>query len=422
MNLLKTSVLTSISTVVKIITGFIINKVVALYIGPAGLALIGQFLNFVTLVLSFANGGINSGIVKFVAEYKDDYEKRSMILSTSILISLLCSAVLAVIIMFCSRPLAAYLLKSDAYRSIFIIFSATLVIFSLNSSLLSVLTGYKEIKKFISLNIISSLIGLLITSLLVVLYRLYGSLLSVVVSQTLLFFVTILFIVKSEWFKIDNFTRGFDRDSLLKLSKFSIMTMVTAVTLPVSQIVVRNYIADHISLNAAGYWQGVWRISEVYLLVITTSLSIYYLPKLSEITDRAELRREISSGYKLLMPIVLALAAMIYFSRDIIIRVLFTKEFMPMSQLFAFQLIGDLLKIASWLLSFLMVAKAMTKIYVVTEIVFSVSFVILSILFFKMYGLIGVTYAFAINYFLYFVTMVYFFGGSVFYKDNELNG
>ncbi len=414
MDLIKTSVLTSLSTAVKIAAAFVINKVIALYIGPSGLALTGQFMNFVSIVLGFSNGGINSGIVKYVAEYREDPEKKAKILSTSLAMSLLCSLGLTVFILAFHRSLALHLLKSAEYTSIFIIFGITLVIFSVNSSLVSILNGYKEISKFVALNITASIIGLFITLILVCLFKLYGSLLAIVVSQTLIFFVTIFFITRSEWFKLSNFTRGFDRASLLNLSKFSLMALLSAATVPTAQIIIRNYIADHISMDAAGYWQGVWKISEIYLLVVTTSLSVYYLPRLSELLGKEALRKEIFSGYKILLPMVLAMAIMIYLFREFIVIILFTREFMPMADLFTFQLTGDVLKIASWLLSFLMVAKAMTKLYVITELCFISSFVIFSILFLNRYGLIGVTYAYALNYLLYLIAMIYFFRDIVF--------
>lgn len=414
MDLIRTSILTSLSTAVRIAAAFVVNKVIALYIGPSGLALTGQFMNFVSIVLGFSNGGINSGIVKYVAEYREDPEKRAKILSTSLAMSLLCSLALTVFILAFHRSLALHLLKSTEYTSIFIIFGITLVIFSINSSLVSILNGYKEIRKFVALNITASIIGLIITSILVCLFKLYGSLLAIVVSQTLIFFVTIFFITRSEWFKLSNFTRGFDRASLLNLSKFSLMALLSAATVPTAQIIIRNYIADHISMDAAGYWQGVWKISEIYLLVVTTSLSVYYLPRLSELLGKEALRKEIFSGYKILLPVVLAMAIMIYLFREFIVIILFTREFMPMADLFTFQLTGDVIKIASWLLSFLMVAKAMTKLYVITELCFISSFVIFSILFLNRFGLVGVTYAYALNYLLYLIAMIYFFRDIVF--------
>jgi len=51
MTLGKTSFFVAISTGIKIITLFIISKMIAIYVGPAGLAIIGQLQNFVSIVL-----------------------------------------------------------------------------------------------------------------------------------------------------------------------------------------------------------------------------------------------------------------------------------------------------------------------------------------------------------------------------------
>ena len=58
---------------------------------------------------------------------------------------------------------------------------------------------------------------------------------------------------------------------------------------------------------------------------------------------------------------------------------------------------------ASWTLAYLMVAKAMIKTYVITEILFSGLFYLLTIIFTELNGLIGVTQAHLINYSIYLV-------------------
>lgn len=68
----------------------------------------------------------------------------------------------------------------------------------------------------------------------------------------------------------------------------------------------------------------------------------------------------IFKGYRLLLPIVTASAIVSYVFREAIMLVLFSKAFLPMKKMFAFQLIGDFFKIASWLLGPVMIAKAMT--------------------------------------------------------------
>ena len=116
------------------------------------------------------------------------------------------------------------------------------------------------------------------------------------------------------------------------------------------------------------------------------------------------------------MPAVIAMALGIYLFRDLIITILFTKSFMPMRELFFFQLIGDVIKIASWLFGYIMLAKAMTRLYIVSEILFTISFVVLAVLFVNIYGLIGVTIAFMLNYTLYLIVLYFRLKGFIYDK------
>ena len=197
----------------------------------------------------------------------------------------------------------------------------------------------------------------------------------------------------------------FDRATGKKLLAFSLMAIVSGFVTPVMQIMVRNRIINTISLQDAGYWQAVTRISDYYLAFITSVLTVYYMPRLSELTDRTDIKKEIRFGYKMILPVVCALSISIWLLKGLIIHILFTPDFEGMRELFAFQLIGDFLKMGSWLLSFLMLAKAMTKTFIITEISFGASFVILSYVFINLYGVIGATYAFALNYLIYWVIM-----------------
>lgn len=408
MTLIKTSILTAISTIIKVISGFIINKVVALYIGPSGLAVIGQLQNFIGIVTTFSNGAIASGVVKYTAEYQTIEEKQK-IFSSSIVISLVCSLIIALILFIFSSYLSVLILKDTQYESVFLIFGLTIFLFSLNTILMSILNGQKEIKKFVLVNIASSIFSLFFTSFLIMQLNLMGALYALVINQSVIFFVTFFFVAKSYWFKLEYFRQGIDKESLIKLGKYSLMAITSALTVPVSHLIIRNYIGENLSWDAAGYWQGIWNISTMYLLVVTTSLGVYYLPRLSEIRDNSELKQEIFSGYKIIMPIVIVMAIVIFLCKEYVVLIAFNNTFMPMLELFTWQLIGDVIKIASWLLGYVTLAKAMVRTYITLEILGSLSFVVLSIYFIDNYGLIGITYAYTLNYILYMFIMIYVF-------------
>ena len=149
------------------------------------------------------------------------------------------------------------------------------------------------------------------------------------------------------------------------------------------------------------------KISTTYLGVITLSLSTYYLPKISGIKVKSELLSEISKVMRLVAPATIMLGILIYLLRDFIISILFTAEFIEMRELFAVKMLGDSFKIMSWVLSFVMLAKAMTVEFILTEIIFSTGMVLLSFFLMAKYQLIGSIYAYALNYFLYLVILYF---------------
>lgn len=409
MNLKSTTFWSAIYTIIRMLSGIVSIKVIAYMIGPAGVAYVGQFQNFLTITNSSSNLGIGQGTIKYLAEHKEDETAYAKILSTSFIITILSSSVISLLILFFHKELSVYLFHRDDLSFILIVLAFSITIYSSGQILMHALNGFQEIKKLITARILTSLLGLVSTIILVIFGGVEGALLALIISQIIGFGILIYYSKSSTWFSKANFLKNWDSNSFKKLSHFSLMTFVSVILLNIRQIYLRDYIIVQLSPEAAGYWQAIWKISELYLTVITFSLSVYYLPKLSAIKEKKELQQEIFKGYKFLIPIVLVLSISIFVTRDLIIFILFTPDFSAVRDLFFYQLIGDVFKIASWILSFLMVAKAMTKTFIITEIIFISLFAFLSLVGVERYGLIGMTYAFAITYIAYFFTMLFLF-------------
>lgn len=413
-DIVKVFSFTAMSTLVKMFTGLISVKVVALMIGPSGVALVGQLNNFATIIMSLASGGINSGVTKYVAEYKEDEAKIKNCLSTALRITAGCSLLVGVSLIIFNSYLSEVILLSPDYDYVFIIFGITILLYALNLMLISILNGFKEFKKYVRINIANSIVGLIFTLLFVSVLRLPGALISAVTYQSVMLFITLWMIRKLPWFTWDNFGQKISGTLSKKYLRYTLMTLTTAATLPVSQMLLRGYVISEISPVEAGWWEGMNRISNMYLMVITSSFSVYYLPRLSELKNSVEIKREIVKAYKVVVPILLVALTLVYLLRPIVIRILFTPEFLPMENLFFWQLAGDFFKICSWLLSFLMVAKSMVKAFVVTEILFSLNFVMLGFSFMHLNGVVGITQAYLVNYVLYLICMVGVFRKLIF--------
>lgn len=407
MTLIKTSLLNGIAVIIKMATLLGINKILAVYVGPAGYAAIGQFQNSIQIITTFASGAINTGVTKYTAEYYESEEKQRTLWRTSGTIALIGSILTSVAILLFSKSLAVIFLQDEKYSSVFIWFAATLILFVLNNLLLAILNGKKEIQLYIVANIAGSLFSFIVTWGMVGILGLYGALVSLAIYQSLAFFVTFILCCKTTWFKFDYLFGRIEKEAAINLAKYTLMALTTAACVPVSHILVRNHLGDTLGWDIAGHWEAMWRLSAAYLMLVTTTLSVYYLPRLSELKNTDSIKEEIIQGYKIILPIAALCGLTIYSMRDMIIGILFTKEFMPMRDLFAWQMLGDTLKIGSWLLAYLMLGKAMYKVFMISEILFASLFVLLTYALTKTHGLVGTSLAHAINYGLYWIFMYF---------------
>ncbi len=408
MNLLKTSVLNGIAVLIKTATMFLLNKVLAVYVGPAGYAAIGQFQNFIQMVTTFAGSAINTAVIKYTAEYHDDEKKQRTVWKTAGSLVSIFSFIFTFLVLIFHQQLSLWIFKTNKFGSIFIFFAIFLIFFNLNALLLAILNGKKEILKLVVANIAGSLFSLIVTGLLAIRFGLYGALLALCIYQSLNFVVTLYLSYKSKWFSFSYFYGKIDRDIAQKFSAFAAMALVSAMCLPLSQMVIRNYLVNEYSAIYAGYWEAMIRLSAAYLMLVTTTLGVYYLPRLSELSNIQDIKNEVYLGYKFIFPIAVIGGLTVYVLKGWIIQLLFSTAFLPMRELFLWQMIGDSLKVGSWILAYLMLSKAMTKLFISTEIIFAMSSIALTYICTQLFGFEGVSIAHLVNYALYWSVMSFF--------------
>lgn len=383
-----------------------LNKILAVCVGPAGYAAIGQFQNAVQMISTLASGAINTGVTKYTAEYHEDETRQRAVWQTAGTIALVGSVLLSLLVFVFRVDLARWFLSDVNLANVFGWFAATLVMFVFNTLFLAILNGKKDIHRYVVANIAGSIFALLVTSVMVVQWGLMGALVGFAVYHSFAFFVTLALCVKTPWFRLRHLFGRIDKKVAKNLAKYTAMALTTAATVPLSHILIRNHLVQILGMEAAGYWEAMWRLSSAYLMLISTTLSLYYLPKLSELKRAQDIKKEIFDGYRVILPVVIMCSSFVYLLRDLIIENLFSLEFQAMKILFPWQLVGDVFKIASWILAFVLLSKTMTMVYIVMEILFSFLFYALTIIFIQNFDLLGVSIAYAINYIMYFLVNV----------------
>jgi polysaccharide transporter, PST family len=387
------------------VTGLILNKIIAMYVGPGGYAVIGQFQNVVAMITALASGALNVGVTKYTAEHHADTERQRALWKTAGTLTLVLSATASVILFANADYLAASLLHDRQIGGVFRWLAASLVFISLNALLLAILNGRKEIRRYVCASVAGSILSLALSYVLVRGWGLYGALVALSVNQACIFTITLFVCLRAVWFRIWDLWGTVDRDSAAKLGKFALMAVASVTAIPLSQMLVRHEIIQSFGLDHAGYWDASMKLSNIYFTLATTTLSLYLLPRLSELKSMEEVRREVWSGYRVILPATAAAALVFYLLRESIVMTVFTYSFMPMTELLGWQLLGDVIKMASWLLGYVLIARARTVQFIVMEIAFGFGLWVLTVFGIGLFGFKGVSIAYTATYTLYLATV-----------------
>ncbi len=178
MNFFKTSFYTSVSTAINFISGFIIVKVVAVKIGPAGIALVGQFQNITAMLTIFATAAIATGVVKYLSEHQNDPAKRNQIINTAFVIVLVSSLIVSVFVMCASGYLSLAAFKTRNFWLVFFLFGFFMITISFNIIFSAILNGLKAIRQFTIINICASITGVVLAIIFTYAFGIEGVLIS----------------------------------------------------------------------------------------------------------------------------------------------------------------------------------------------------------------------------------------------------
>ncbi|MEW3311314.1 O-antigen translocase [Escherichia coli] len=401
--ILSISLLSGIMTLIKMVMGFAISKIVAVYAGTSGVALLGQMQSVILSLNGIINSPVGNGVIKFTSENSHDFEKCSPYWRASILYVMCFSTIIIIVGCFYAQEISLLLFgHSDNYWIVLLmVFVAPIT--SIGTLINSILNGLESYKQYVYTGIIASVLSGLIMIFVIVNFGIVGALVGASLQYALIGIISFIINIYQPWLKIGYLIGKISTDVKKNIAEYIFMAIVSAVSLPLGMILIRGFLIEYTGWKNAGEWQAVWKISEGYLSVITMGLSVYYLPRLSSLYDHNSLVREVKSVASIVLPIVSLMAVAVYILRDFSISLLYTEQFREARELFKIQLIGDVIKVISWVYAYPMIAKKSTKLFVFTEIVFTITLVLLSYFFIKKYGVHGANLAYVLNYILYFI-------------------
>jgi len=404
----------------RLLMSLVVQKLLAEYTGQAGIAKVGQLRNISSMLMSLTSLGTFNGVVKYVSEYKSDQKNLLKLFSTLYVFSFTASIIIFFIFFFGASYFSEKLFFSNEYTVVFKVIAVSVPFISMHRIFTGVINGLSDYKKHAKIELISYFLGVVLLLFSLYYYSLNGVLVAIALTPIIQFTVLILIFGKLLKEYIDFKSISFNIPFLKPLLGFTLMSFIGTVLLNYIEIDLRTLITDKISEAEAGSWTAMNSISKIYMQFITIIFPIYILPKYATIKTSFKFRKEVFQIYKTLIPLVLGGMLLVYFSRNILIQIIYTKEFLGMQSLFKWQLLGDFVKFVAIVLSYQFLANKQIKYFVVTELLSLFLYYIFGRCFVNDFGSEGIVMAHFLRYVIYLVIVFYILRHQFIGKDKAI--
>ncbi len=406
---LRVLTLNSFSMGTTFVLGFISNKVVAVFLGPSGMAILGNFRNLGAMLKSVATLGISTSLVKLVAENKENKKALSELYATFLSVFFIISSLLAIGVFCFAEAIGQLLFNSNQWTTPIQIVGLSLPLVLLNTFWLAIYNGLEQFKTIVLVQLVSSVLVFLVTISLIYFHTISGAVWAIALSELLMVLATFVFVIKDKRLFQFHFRFLIKKEYVKAIQKFSAMALLTAIIAPLTLLLIRNAITANYSLAEAGFWEATTKLSSFYMLFFTSGLSLYYMPKLASLSTEGAFKQEVKVYFSSFVPLFLVMLLVLFFAKEWILKWVFTPEFLKLQSVLIWQFLGDFFKILTLAFGYQILVKARLKVYFFLEITFNLSYLLLSLYWIKTRGYEGAIQAYCCASALGFVLILLVF-------------
>lgn len=356
-------------TLFNALRAFAINKLLAVFLPPAAFACVGQFLNLMNIGQATSSLALQNGWTALTAQNKNNQDKLLGIWRGGLRLTTFASLFTFVIaLLFCFMAPLEMLLPGVPTR-----LAQAAILFALPGILATniititaaVMNGLGENHKWALINIVTSVWQVLWVAFFLYTGRL--SVLSIIATQSIVAAIFAGRISSRAGFSVNRIWKT-ALDTRGPWFSYALMGLVPMVLSPLVLTVMRTMVAFHFGNDAAGIWQSVWKISDFLFMAMSAILTVIILPRVSASMNRGEFFKMLNPLLLRIMGISLAMIAVLYFGRSILVQVLFSQAYMGAVDYLSLQLVGDFFRAGGFALALVLIARRETVAFLSVEV------------------------------------------------------
>ncbi|WNH13025.1 oligosaccharide flippase family protein [Thalassobellus suaedae] len=391
--------------VISILAAMLRSKFAALFIGPAGVGILGVLNSTIHLITNVSKFGLDTSSIKEIAFANKLEDKREVSNVIYVLKRLLwITGLLGTVVTLILSPfLSQIAFQNKEFTFSFIWISIAVLFKQLTFGNMAILQGLRKLKKLAKVNLYSSICSVFIV---VPLYYFFGldGIVPTIILTTLLGYLISKYFTFSIEIESDHKSLKrlfFEGKPMIKLGvTLSIGSLITLLVAYLIQV----YITNTGGLTEVGYYNAGIIIINSYVGLIFEAMSKDYYPRLSEIIDDTKsVQKAVTQQATIAVLLITPMIIFFLTFAESIIVILYSKAFLPILVFVNFAIMGILFKAVSWSLAFVIIAKGDSKTFIKTEIGSNILLLVMNGLGYFSYGLLGLGVSFVVHYFLYLI-------------------
>jgi PST family polysaccharide transporter len=396
------------SSAVTIVGGVVAARTFAALIGASGVGLMSVLQSALTIATIVAGMGVGAGVVQSGASALsrgDALTLAAIRRAAWLLTALLAAAGFVVLVVFRASIVSA--VTGDATRSDSIVFVAIALVFTLLWTIeTSILNAHHFVRTLAKIAVFKGSIGMLAGIGVVWMWRERG-IAPALAAMAVVNWTASRYFVSRAW--------GRERFAVARAQVAAAARMLLRFGLPFTastlagtgvQYLIPILVLQKLGVEAAGFYGAAATIALGYVGFFLNILAQDYYPRVSAARDDAvALTALINEQHRVLMiaglPVVLGLIAM----ARVVVSVVYAPAFAPAADILEWQLTGDLLRFSSWTMSFAILARNGSVVFLLTELAGGLTLLVASWWCVQSFGLSGIGMAFLITALVHFLVV-----------------
>jgi len=411
--ILRSSSIIGAAQVINIAVGLVKMKVVAVLLGPAGLGLIGLYLSLMQAASSIAAMGLGNVGTRQIAEAQAEggdlavgRTRRALFWGTMAL-----ALIGAVLFWLASGWIARVLFVDESRAKDVAWLSLGVALTVAAGSQGALLTGLRRIGDLARISVGAGVLGAALGVLTLWFWGAQGLIAMILIAPVVTFLLGHLYVARlgppaGPPIGLPEMSREWQAMVTLGFA-FMLSGLVTTL----GHLAARTLVQRELGSEALGQFQAAWAIGMTYLGFVLSAMATDYYPRLTAaIGDHKAATRLVNEQTEVALllcaPVLLAVLSLAPW----VIHLLYTAEFGPAVEILRWQLLGDILKVMSWPLSFVLLASGAGKTFVLTESLGMGIFVLVVLIGLPLVGVTATGVAFLALYVGY-LPLVWWLGG-----------